>query len=287
MKVLLCGHRSMASHGLIESLSSQKNVEVDCFSRGSVRREGNIVTGDVFNMMDNPYLSDMYDVVVNFIIIENGFSIEKNIEYLRSLVSFCSTHAVKKLIHISTISVYPNSASYVNESSEIEKSIIKKGVYASMKMECDKYLMKLNITDFKVVFVRPGYVVTRGESIRWGGIMIALPFNRGILLGDKMTSLPLIERSIMIEAITRIVINEYPLNVFLLLKNNRGTKYEYIKKYTTKRVFTLSRLLVVGIAKLLRLVRFISMNKYYQILGLFKNTYFDSSKTETLLNLKF
>lgn len=286
MKVLLCGHRSMASRGLIDSLSSKENVEIDCFSRGKIQKDGNIITGDVFNMVDNPFLSKTYDVVVNFIIIEDGFSIEKNLEYLKSLVAFCSLHGVKKLVHISTISVYPNTASYINESSHIENDSIKKGIYASMKLECDKYLMQCKDKGFKIVFVRPGYVVTTGEAVRWGGIMLALPMNWGILLGNKKTSLPLINRSIMIEAITLIIMNDYPIDSFLLLENNKGTKYEYIKKYTTRKIIVLPKCLVMGITLFLKSIHIISMNKYYQIFGLFKSTYFDSSNTEKFLNLK-
>lgn len=286
MKVLLCGHRSMASRGLIDSLSSKEAVEIDCFSRGEIQKEGNIITGDVFNMVDNPFLSKTYDVVVNFIIIEDEFSIEKNLKYLKSLVTFCSLRSVKKLVHISTISVYPNTASYINESSHIEDDRIKKGIYASMKLECDKYLMQCKDKEFKIVFVRPGYVVTTGEAVRWGGIMLALPMNWGILLGNKKTSLPLIERSIMIEAITLIIMNDYPIDSFLLLENNKGTKYEYIKKYTARKIIVLPKCLVMGIAVFLKSIHCISMNKYYQISGLFKSTYFDSSNTEKFLNLK-
>lgn len=286
MKVLLCGHRSMASRGLIDSLSSKEGVEIDCFSRGKIQKEGNIITGDVFNMVDNPFLSKTYDVVVNFIIIEDEFTIEKNLEYLKSLVAFCSLRGVKKLVHISTISVYPNAASYINESSHIENNTIKKGIYASMKLECDKYLIQCKNKGFKIVFVRPGYVVTTGEAVRWGGIMLALPMGWGILLGNKKTSLPLIERSIMIEAITLIIMNDYPIDSFLLLENNKGTKYEYIRKYTARKIIVLPKCLVMGIAIFLKSIHIISMNKYYQIFGLFKNTYFDSSNTEKFLNLK-
>lgn len=286
VKVLLCGHRSMASRGLIDLLSSKDGVEIDCFSRGEIKKEGNIVTGDVFNMSDNPFLLKTYDVVVNFIIIKGEFSIEKNLEYLKSLVEFCSLRGVKKLVHISTISVYPNTASYVNELSHIECDTIRKGMYASMKLECDKYLEQCRNIGFKIIFVRPGYVVTTGEAVRWGGIMLALPMSRGILLGDKKTSLPLIECSIMIEAITLIIMNDYPIDSFLLLENDKGTKYGYIKKYTTRKIIVLPKCIVMGIAIFLKSIHVISVNKYYQICGLFKSTYFDSSNTERFLNLK-
>lgn len=287
MKVLLCGHRSMASRGLIELLSSKDDIEIDCFSRGEIQKVGNIITGDVFNMVDNIYLIDTYDVVVNFIIIEDEFSIEKNLAYLKSLVEFCSLRGIKKLVHISTISVYPNSASYINEWSNIEEDPIKKGIYASMKLECDKYLMQCETQDIKVVFVRLGYIITNGENIRWGGIMISLPMNWGILLGNKKTSLPLIERSIMLEAMVSIIINDYPMRVFLLLENQKGTKYEYIKKYTARNLIVLPKWLVMGVARFFKMIHIISINKYYQIYGLFKSTYFDSEKTERYLNIKF
>ena len=286
MKILLCGHRSMASQGLIPSLLQNKDVELDCFSRGEVSKKSNVITGDVFQMKENPYLTN-YDVVINFIIIKGDYSIKKNLDYLKSLVEFCKDRNIKKLVHISTISVYPNDALYIDELSEIEKDITHKGVYASMKVECDKYLMSCENDHFKVVFIRPGYVVTNGEAVRWAGIMVALPLDWGALLGNKKTSLPLVERSKMIKAITSIILSNHPIHSFLLLENKGGTKYQYIKKYTSRHLITLNKPLVMNTVKLMKILHIISFNRYYQFAGLFKKTVFNSSRTEELLNIKF
>ena len=82
-------------------------------------------------MYENKYLGD-YTCVINFIILK-GLSVEDNILYIQSLLEFCQQKHVKRLIQISSISVYPNEAVEVNEQSEIEKDWHNKGGYANVK----------------------------------------------------------------------------------------------------------------------------------------------------------
>ena len=54
-KILICGHRSFVATGLIDVMKKY-NIDCDCFSRGQVQRVGNVVTGDVMQMVSNPEL---------------------------------------------------------------------------------------------------------------------------------------------------------------------------------------------------------------------------------------
>lgn len=130
-KVLICGHRSFVATGLLKEFDDL-GITYDCFSRGDEKREGNVVTGDVMMMADNKYL-DEYDTVVNYIILK-GQSVEDNIAYIESLLKFCQKKKVKHLLQISSISVYPNEASVVTETSMIEEDYHNKGGYASIKV---------------------------------------------------------------------------------------------------------------------------------------------------------
>ena len=67
-KVLICGHRSFVATGLINELENN-GISYDSFSRGEVKRDGEVVTGGVLNMADNDLL-DEYDTVVNYIIVK-------------------------------------------------------------------------------------------------------------------------------------------------------------------------------------------------------------------------
>ena len=58
-KVLICGHRSFVATGLMKELENN-GISYDSFSRGEVKRDGEVVTGGVLNMADNDLL-DEYD----------------------------------------------------------------------------------------------------------------------------------------------------------------------------------------------------------------------------------
>lgn len=56
-KVLICGHRSFVATGLIKELENN-GISYDCFSRGEVKRDGDVVTGNVLSMADNDLLDE-------------------------------------------------------------------------------------------------------------------------------------------------------------------------------------------------------------------------------------
>ncbi len=286
MKILICGHKSLAARGLVSLLSNNKSLEVECFSRGKEKKEGMVITGDVYQMKNNLYLQNHYDIVINYILIKDG-GIDDNLKYLSALVEFCKKNGVKRLVHISTISVYPNDSDVVNEDTPIEKDINKKGVYGALKIKCDEYLSKLCESGPELTFLRPGYIVEDGEAPKTGGIMIALPLNGALLLGDRRTSLPLIYRSKMNLAIYNLLSKDVPGRVFLLLENKGGTKYAFIRKFTNRWIIWPPKNLAIMVGWILKNLGLFSENKYHLVKGLFKDTYFDSSKTEELLSVKF
>lgn len=286
MKVLVCGHRSLASRNLLGELQKHNGLDIFCFSRGEQRKEGNVISGDVYSMSDNPYLQEDFDVVINYILIK-GESIETNLRYLKSLVNYCKQRQVKRLIHISTISVYPNEAELADETSAIEHNTIRKGVYGALKIKCDEFLMKECEGGPSLIFLRPGYIVEDGEQPKFGGIMVGLPLNGALLLGDKKTSLPLIYRSRMNQAIANLIDSDIQTGTFLLLENKGGTKYSFIKQFTNRWVIWPPKCFSVSAAWLLWKMRLFSENKYHLVKGLFKHTVFDSRQTEKRLKVIF
>ena len=286
MKVLVCGHKSLASRGLLEELKKHDGLVIWCFSRGEENRQGNVVTGDVFNMSENRFLEEPFDVVINYILIKKD-SIENNINYLKSLIDFCKKRQVKRLIHVSTISVYPNEVSFVDELSPIETDIVKKGVYGALKIKCDEFLTEACVTGPSLSILRPGYIVEEGEQPKFGGIMISLPLNGAFLLGNKRTSLPLIYRSRMNMAIANLIDSNISSGTYLLLDNNKGTKYSFVKQFTKRWVIWPPKNLSIFVAWVLWKFRIFNENKFHLVKGLFKNTVFDSIRTEKLLNVKF
>lgn len=283
-KILICGQRSFVASGLAEKMEA-KGYDVETFSRGEEQRKGKDVTGDVYMMDDNPHFADEYESVINFIIIKNE-GIEKNLRYIEALHRFCEKHKVKRLIQISSISVYPNIADYVDENSPIETNPDSKGGYASIKVAVDNWLIAQKKT-YQVVYVRPGYIISDDKPVSLVGILRPLGSKIGLLLGNKKTSLPLVKKDLIHESLVRIVSEEHPAEVYLLLENRDGKKIDLVRKHFGGKVIKLPKGLTLAIAKLLKAVGVFKFRHYQQVLGLFKDTYYDSSETEYNLQLSF
>lgn len=284
-KLLICGEQSFAASGLTMQLEKE-NIQFDCFSRGTPNRNGNRVSGDIFEMCSNTYL-DKYETVINFIIVKDG-NIESNIKYIKELLKFCDEKKVKNLIQISSISVYPNQAQNVNELSEIESNNNFKGGYGSMKVAVDQYLLSHRLNDIHISFVRPGFIYDKEHNISKDGIVKSvLGFN--ILLGNKHTTLPLINKTVLHCALVKIIHAKDKKDVYLLLdnKSEKGTKFNFVKQQWGGRIITLPRYPILFIAKILKTLNIFNQLHFSKINGLFKNSKFDSSLSEKVLNMSF
>lgn len=256
--------------------------DVDGFSRGKQSIENNLIRGDIYQMSSNPFLGN-YDYVINFIIIKNG-GIDANLKYCKSLIDFCKSHA-KHLIQISSISVYPNDANYINEKSPIETDPSMKGGYASIKVVVDNFLLK-HSEYVPITFVRPGYVISKDRKPSLNGIIKPL-FNFGVLYGDSKTSLPLIEREKLHDALSSIITQDEPLSIYLICENTGGTKKHFAERFFCKNILTLPRSLILLLSKTARKMGILSTHYESLIKGLFKRTYFDSSESEYNLKQSF
>jgi nucleoside-diphosphate-sugar epimerase len=283
MKILLCGERSFAATGLYEKLTTA-GFMVECFSRGTEGKSGNHVSGDVFTMSKNPYLSKYYDIIINFIIIKNK-PVAENIRYIQELDHVCEIKKVNRLIQISSISVYANELAYVNEETEIASNQETKGEYAAIKIAVDQFLLHKK-TAYPVTFVRPGYIVCKDTDFSYAGIGICLPLNMVLLLGNKKTSLPLINRDRVHDALVKLVFKNN-MDTVLVLENAKGTKYQFLKLKSKRIIIPLSKPVTLFISFIANKSGIISNKQSYQIKGLFKETCFDSSQSEKALEIKF
>ena len=228
-RVLLCGHRSFAAQGLLDFLLS-KGHQVDRFSRGPIGRDGNIISGPVNEIHTNPYLQNTYDSVINYILLHQE-SIERNLEYIRSLLKFCGQHGVKHLIHISSCSVYRNSVRNVDEDAPIEVDPQKKGPYAAVKAAQEAYITDHAPKGLKVSHLRPGLILANGMGGYIGGIGIRLPWNSIIGLGNKRSQLPLVTRDAVNKTVAFLVDNppKESLQVLLLAASPSPTRTQYLQ----------------------------------------------------------
>jgi nucleoside-diphosphate-sugar epimerase len=283
MKILLCGEHSFAATGLYEKLTAA-GFMVECFSRGTDGKSGNHVSGDVFTMSKNHYLSKYYDIIINFIIIKNK-PVAENIRYIQELDHVCELKKVNRLIQISSISVYANDLLYVNEETEIASNYDTKGEYAAIKIAVDQFLLHKKTT-YPVTFIRPGYIVCNDTDFSYAGIGICLPLNMVLLLGNQKTSLPLIRRDRMHDALVKSVCMN-ALGTVLVLENAKGTKYQFLKSKSKRIIIPLPKPVILFISFIANKLSVISTKQWNQIKGLFKETCFDSSKSEKELEMKF
>jgi len=284
-QILILGSKSYAAQNLPEVLRNSE-YEITCFNRGTTETKNNFVSGSVLELSKNKFLEKSYEIVINFILLKNE-SIDKNLKYIDELLKFCSLKGTKHLIHISSMSVYSNSAKSISEESPIETYSENKGVYASVKIEIDKRLMSSQNAKLHISYVRPGFIVANDTQPSFAGILMPLAFNIGLLMGNKKTTLPIIERTILHKAILQIINLNIKVSVYLIFSNSENTKFRFVKKRSKYKIIPLPQKATLLFGKLLLFLKILSESQFKQIEGLFKTTRYDSSDTQHKLNLNF
>lgn len=282
--ILLCGARSFVGSGLADLLGIN-SYNVDCFSRGTELRKGNIVFGDYLKIHQNKELAKSYDVVINLAVIKDGTR-ESNIEFIEKLVVLCEEKKVKKLIHFSTIMNYAYSQPIVTEDTPIEtlKETIKRG-YAEYKIAVDQYLLTVKDSlPFEVIFVRPGYVLAEGIACPF---MKRLPFGVTVIKGNKSSRQPVVRREDIHKAILEIIRIEKNNSVYHFFPNNGMTKYRHAKETARGIVICMPKWLFRGVPLLLCKLHVISPGLFSRFDGMYIESDFSSAVTELKLNMKF
>lgn len=278
--VLICGHRAYAAKGL-KALLERKGHHVLEFSRGELGREGRVVVGPVTEIDKNPYFVENVDFVVNFILLQNG-TVEENCDYINALVRFCKQKNVKRLIQISSISSYSNDTLLITEATPVDNRPELKGGYGVLKVVADKELEK-NSGVVPVSFVRPGYIVANDNPHPFKGIALFLCSSLAILMGDKKATLPCIGRTAFHECLSEIIADENPLDTYLLVEGDGGTKFSYFKSQSNAKVITLPKKLILMCANVAKSLHLLSERKFCMVKGLFKCNKFDCSLTKSKL----
>lgn len=281
--ILLCGARSFVGTGLADLLN-KNSYNVDCFSRGTELRRGNVVFGDYFKIHQNRELADSYDVVINLAVIKDGTR-ESNIEYIKNLIVLCKEKKVKKLLHFSTIMNYAYSQPIVTEDTPIEtiEETIKRG-YAEYKIAVDQYLLAIKDSlPFEMIFVRPGYVLADGVACPF----IKRLFGLTIVKGNKNSRQPIVKREDIHKAILAIIKKEENDSVYHLFPDDGMTKYRYAKETIGGKIICLPKWLFRGVPLLLCKLNIISLALFSRFDGMYIESDFRSSETEASLCVKF
>lgn len=283
-KILILGARSFVGYGLSATLEKRGHL-VDLFSRGEEGKQDNVIYGDYLRICENPYFSAEYDAVINFAILKNQ-SVEENIQYIRSLIDFCKSHKVKKLIHFSSIMVYDYQAAVVDENTPAEtRTITHKRGYGEIKIAVDEYLLSVrDKMPFELVLVRPGYVLANNRPCPF---IINLPLGMHVIKGDKLSKQPIVRREDIHKALAAIIDTEKNDPVYHFFPSDGMTKYRYAKKTVGGMILTMPKWLLERIPYALAKLHIIPWSMYSRFQGMYIYSDFQSVQTEKKLNIHF
>lgn len=284
-KAILFGKNSFVAKGLSEILNEDK-FQVDWFSRGINSRDDNIIFGSNATLLANKFFQDRYDILVNFVILKDQ-SIEENIQFIDRLLKFAALKGISKLIHFSSVMVYPYESKMIDENSQIEDfSRSNKGNYAQIKIAVDDYILKESQKyNFEISLVRPGYVFDETHLPNFSKKIFG---NIRILLGDSKSVLPTIERTkLHLGLLELFEVDKMPL-VCHFFSNYGTNKLQFtLVKYPNTRIISINKIILLLMPKIIfnrfgftRLLR----NRFE---SLFIRTNFSSTITMDILKVKF
>lgn len=228
-RILLLGHRAYAAQGLLELLERQGH-DVYTFSRGSDARDGKSIKGSVFTMHENPHLKEHFDIVINYILLKDEL-VEPNERFIDSLLKMCANCTVKRLIHISSVSVYSGNVTHVREDSPTETDPAKKGSYGGLKVAADQYIINHAPPGLVTTFVRPGFVLAPGLISPMVGMAAKMPWNQLLLLGAPDNQLPVIRRDLLSQAVAKVVVTPPEKNgeCYLMFDTKSPSRKEWLQ----------------------------------------------------------
>ena len=283
-KILILGAHSFVASGLLDKLESLNYVAHD-FARGHQDRKGNHIYGNYTQIANNQALDASYDVVINFAVLKDE-TLTDNINYIKSLIDFCKTHNVKKLIHFSSIMVYNYQLKKVDENTLIETlaGTYKKG-YGEFKIGVDQYLSEIKSTlPFEVILVRPGYVLADNRPCPF---IKKLPLGISLIKGNKKSKQPIVQRKDIHQALIKIIETEHNLPVYHFFPNDEMTKYKYAKRTVGGTILTMPQWMFKGIPFVLMKLKLMPKSLYSRFEGMYIESVFSSRLTEEKLNIKF
>lgn len=282
--ILILGATSFVASNLHNKVVKE-NFNVYSFRRGIEKSEGNTIFGDVYHLNNNSFLKRNFDIVINFIVIKDG-DLQKNIEYIESVINFCKSHHVKKLIHFSSIMVYNYELKQVNENSEIEtlENTLKKG-YGEFKIGVDQYLMsQKGKLPFELILVRPGYVLADNRPCPF---IKKLPFGISIIKGNRQSKQPIVRREDIHKALLKIIETDKNMPVYHFFPNDGMTKYKYAKQTVGGLILPMPKCIFKYIPLLLSKIGIIPSSLYSRFEGMYIESEFSSKLTEEKLNIQF
>ncbi len=251
-KLILNGFKVRAFVLKTSNINKLKSLDVD------------ICIGNIVDLSSLRLAFDRIDYVVHAAADTTG-SVESGrvntIQGTENILKLCKEYKVKKLVYISTCSVY-GAADYkkgyeVTEASSLERFPEARGPYSNAKFQAEKIVLQAITENYcPIICFRPGTIYGPGGKI-YTPIM-GFSFGRKIFLtiGDGRFVLPLVYIDNAADAIRAVLESDDSASkVYNLIDPYRLTKKQYIARLV-KKVFPHAKFLFLPYSILYIIVYF-------------------------------
>lgn len=223
------------------------------------------------------------------------------IQGTQNILALCEEYRVKKLIYISSCSVYGvfdyKQGKLITEDSSLERFPEKRGPYSHAKFRAEQLITRaIKNSAVPIVCLRPGTIYGPGGDVYSPMIGFALARKLFVVIGSSNFILPLVYLDNMVEAIIVAMNNHNSANkIYNVVDPEKVTKKDYmeglVKKlfptsFTIYVPFNILKILVSVQEKLFSTLKWQPILTTYRLVSSQNPIVYDSSKIRKDLNWK-
>ena len=261
-----------------------------------------LCVGDIADLASLRLAFDGMDYVVHAAADTVG-SVEggrvSTIQGTENVLALCKEMGVKKLVYISSCSVY-GVADYkkgylVTEDSSLERAPEARGAYSNAKFQAEKVVLKaMEENTCPIVCLRPGTIFGPGGEIYTPMMGFSMGTRLFGIIGNGKLVLPLVYIDNLVDAIiTAIEKEESNGKIYNVVDSANLTKKQYVESFIKKLYpkakcfyipYSLLYLIVFFQEILTRMLKRKPFLTRYRLASSQKNVLYDSSKIQSELN---
>jgi nucleoside-diphosphate-sugar epimerase len=242
MKVLVTGGTGFVG-GAVVSRLIEDGCRVRVLARGSANIDrvvalgAEVTIGDMTDTVSFGRALSGCDVVVHLAAGTRGSAEDRDatLTGTRTLIEVCRTQKPRRLVYVSSCSVYGvadyDDNSVVTETSSLERFPERRGFYSESKRKAEEYVADfMKAGNVPVVIVRPGAVYGPGCDL-FPGMMGFAVGSTYLVIGDGSFVPPFVNLDNVAGAISACVTKEEASGeIFNVIDPTRITKREYVDR---------------------------------------------------------
>ena len=307
IKILVTGATGFLGSRLVEVLI-QRGYRVRALARKSssidrlIKLGVEIFFGDVGSKASMKPAFEGVDVVIHAAADTAGNEEDGEVSTIQgttNIIDLCSDYKIKKLVYISSCSVYGvadyKKGELVTEDSSLERFPEKRGYYSDAKLKADQAIANaMNKDKFSIVNLRPGTIFGPGGEVFTPMMGFSLGTRLFGIIGNGDFVLPLVYIDNLVDAIiTAIEKEESNGKIYNVVDSDNLTKKQYIENFIKKLYpkakcfyipYSLFYLIVFFQEILTRMLKRKPFLTRYRLASSQKNILYDSTKIQRDLN---